>query len=1322
MATSNFSPESWLAVGNRPATLTFDEPDADDNIVFYAWFTNQLGATTLHRSMGSIIYTRAAPRIDVHATTRPLRVMQTPCRIEPLVACSSGDGGVCGGTIAGEEIGIRDVKLLVISGPDSDATPDKRYATLAEAGVYSVKVVAQNIAGNVITSATTTITLDIAADEPALTFNGTSSRIDAGAGHFANLKDLTLSAWIKMPKKPADGAYALIAGHGYYQTDHGFGIYLNSSGNLVFQPCNESIRVPVTTPYPFDSHWHHVVGLRDGDESRLYLDGELVATASGKLGTFISMKNFGIGAHYSSEWKNFFKGAIAEVQLWDRARSTEEIRASMHQRATGLEEGLIGYWPLNEGVGTTAYHQQLAAHHGAISGASWQASDTLRFSSADLTLRENFSLMNLLTGSSRLTSSNEVGIANIPPIDGITEFQFTHDEDVDALFEENWNSIDQLPATLSFECPESDDTVAFHIWLRDQQQNLYRSSGVIGYTTVPPTTKVRTTITRAFDGVNDVVIEPDEVDIGCSAGTALGMAMGIAARQVRLVSGPAPDAAPESPAAHLTAEGLYQLELIVVNEAGNVATSALCQATIIQGAKPFLRFNGSSAYVDMGAGKLDNQTDFTLAAWVRIKDAPGSGGYYGIAGHGYLGSETRGFGLYANSAKNAFLQPRGTVNQQIVWYSAGGAYPFADEWHHLTGIRRGDTTLYYLDGVLFSVNSGKLPKFSTIRSFALGAIDNGDWRNFLKGDLAEVQLWDYALSAAAVRDLMQRRMRGGDSGLRGYWPLDEGVGDFAYDYATDSATGDIIDAAWLADVALAEAVPFRADFVGTLPTTLRDPITGNTLFTDATTVTTEMPTIPGDYSHFQITAQGDSDVLNGAGWQEVADFPVELTFARPTADTNLAWFVWFTNLNESVTLRRSIADIIYIEVLPSPSASNSYSRLAIPGSPLAIYPAEIDNATHGGIALGEKLPLKSVKLIASGDVDTTPEAEHVTLPGVGTWQVALVAENIMGHVATSAFCQVEVTAWGGETFVWSGTIDNDWHNPRNWDIMGVPCAASSVTMPTGKSITIAAATPRLHSFTQAGGTLTFAGDETILNATTITINGGTITHQPNSATAPDGSGAWPVDGRIWLTGDDITIAAAATINAGQLGYSGGTGTAGYGPGGGKVGAGSNNNFSGGGAGHGGQGGRYQQRGAGGSAYDELKTPTLPGSGGGGRQGLTIAGTTGGGVVRIEAGNTLQIDGKITANSIKSSNNYVGAGSGGAVWLTTRRLGGSGSITANGGNGGTYSGAGSGGRIAIWRASDAPGLALTVTANAGSSGGINEIEPGTIHWKKSKVLS
>jgi hypothetical protein len=391
--------------------------------------------------------------------------------------------------------------------------------------------------------------------------------------------------------------------------------------------------------------------------------------------------------------------------------------------------------------------------------------------------------------------------------------------------------------------------------------------------------------------------------------------MGIAARQVRLVSGPAPDAAPESPAAHLTAEGLYQLELIVVNEAGNVATSALCQATIIQGAKPFLRFNGSSAYVDMGAGKLDNQTDFTLAAWVRIKDAPGSGGYY----------------------------------------------------------------------------------------------------------------------------------------------------------------------------------------------TLRDPITGNTLFTDATTVTTEMPTIPGDYSHFQITAQGDSDVLNGAGWQEVADFPVELTFARPTADTNLAWFVWFTNLNESVTLRRSIADIIYIEVLPSPSASNSYSRLAIPG-------------------------------------------------------------------------------------------------------------------------------------------------------------------------------------------------------------------------GGKVGAGSNNNFSGGGAGHGGQGGRYQQRGAGGSAYDELKTPTLPGSGGGGRQGLTIAGTTGGGVVRIEAGNTLQIDGKITANSIKSSNNYVGAGSGGAVWLTTRRLGGSGSITANGGNGGTYSGAGSGGRIAIWRASDAPGLALTVTANAGSSGGINEIEPGTIHWKKSKVLS
>lgn len=44
-------------------------------------------------------------------------------------------------------------------------------------------------------------------------------------------------------------------------------------------------------------------------------------------------------------------GRIHEVQLWSVARTQVEIQQAMHQRPTGAESGLAGYWPMNAGSG-----------------------------------------------------------------------------------------------------------------------------------------------------------------------------------------------------------------------------------------------------------------------------------------------------------------------------------------------------------------------------------------------------------------------------------------------------------------------------------------------------------------------------------------------------------------------------------------------------------------------------------------------------------------------------------------------------------------------------------------------------------------------------------------------------------------------------------------------------------------------------------------------------------------------------------------------------------------------------------------------------------
>src|SRR5262249_39320383 len=49
-----------------------------------------------------------------------------------------------------------------------------------------------------------------------------------------------------------------------------------------------------------------------------------------------------------------FQGQLDELQVWTGARTLAQIQADMTQKPVGNEAGLIGYWPFNEGSGSTA--------------------------------------------------------------------------------------------------------------------------------------------------------------------------------------------------------------------------------------------------------------------------------------------------------------------------------------------------------------------------------------------------------------------------------------------------------------------------------------------------------------------------------------------------------------------------------------------------------------------------------------------------------------------------------------------------------------------------------------------------------------------------------------------------------------------------------------------------------------------------------------------------------------------------------------------------------------------------------------------------------
>jgi hypothetical protein len=61
-----------------------------------------------------------------------------------------------------------------------------------------------------------------------------------------------------------------------------------------------------------------------------------------------------IGANESTGSTRLYLGQMSEVRVWNATRTQEEIQFSMNKKLTGTETGLVGYWRLNDGTGTTA--------------------------------------------------------------------------------------------------------------------------------------------------------------------------------------------------------------------------------------------------------------------------------------------------------------------------------------------------------------------------------------------------------------------------------------------------------------------------------------------------------------------------------------------------------------------------------------------------------------------------------------------------------------------------------------------------------------------------------------------------------------------------------------------------------------------------------------------------------------------------------------------------------------------------------------------------------------------------------------------------------
>nr|WP_242030263.1 LamG-like jellyroll fold domain-containing protein [Microcystis wesenbergii] len=179
-------------------------------------------------------------------------------------------------------------------------------------------------------------------DNTVMKFDGVNSYITASKSLMNNLSTFTLEGWVKALSLPENGRISLFGQNDVIE----FGI---NSQKLVVWTKDYSNSFHADAVYPLHE-WHHVAVVGNGTNVLLYLDGVPIKTGGSQTQNYGNSSDpFQIGAGVWSGGKtDLFNGNIAEVRIWEVARTQAEIQADAYKRLSGKEPNLVAYYPLNE--------------------------------------------------------------------------------------------------------------------------------------------------------------------------------------------------------------------------------------------------------------------------------------------------------------------------------------------------------------------------------------------------------------------------------------------------------------------------------------------------------------------------------------------------------------------------------------------------------------------------------------------------------------------------------------------------------------------------------------------------------------------------------------------------------------------------------------------------------------------------------------------------------------------------------------------------------------------------------------------------------------
>ncbi|MBK1987689.1 hypothetical protein A0J48_009095 [Sphaerospermopsis aphanizomenoides BCCUSP55] len=563
-----------------------------------------------------------------------------------------------------------------------------------------------------------------------------------------------------------------------------------------------------------DEKFHHVAFVKQDSQLFLYVDG--VEQSQTQDTTIQSTKNSsplyvaaGTSISKGGGGRRFFSGQIADLRLWNIARTPEEIQQNMNFRLLGNEPGLVGYYPLAGDSNDRTNN----ANHGTINGAIWQQEE--------MPIKASPSVQCVLSFDGK---DDYVGLpaAKIDYSQGFTVEVWARY----TSFQQSWSRIIDFgngagKNNIVLAHLGTSNTLAFH---------LYSNAGV-DMIEVPNSlemgkwTHLAVTIDKSgvakFHQDGKLILSkpfhlPDNVNRtlnyiarsnwndGYFEGQILELRLwNIARSQEEIqqninsrVTGNEPGLVGYYPLAgdandrtnnanHGTINGaIWQQEEMPIKAITN-------NDEILKTMQPVLMFDGKDDYVEVPYSQSLNPNVFTVSAWVKV--VGGQGTWRSVITSRDASPLSQGYIIYAgdNNKWQAWVG-----NNTQAWEIVAGSDVILNTWTHITSTFDGKQLKLYINGTEVG-SKNVVYTLNTRCPLRIGAgATEAKPQYFYPGQIAEVGVWNKALTGAEIQAKLNQRLTGKEQGLVAYLPLNEGSGSIVTDKTGKGNNGTINGSIW----------------------------------------------------------------------------------------------------------------------------------------------------------------------------------------------------------------------------------------------------------------------------------------------------------------------------------------------------------------------------------------------------------------------------------------------------------------------------------------------------------------------------------------------